>query len=355
MIMDKASKQQLQASQGQQSQAESAIGGAVMTKSTTDVLETAVRLGVKIIAAKKMYEFLYQRNLMPGSHALEQSPSVMKSVKAIPMIGKYIKVEAADQRTRAKYQVFEHTWPDMVLEPGTGCPFKLTTVSPEVSERMELERKKRQQQQLSTKESNSHRQQAVHGSTNLTTQLTPVVTPQDGNHSRIIAGGGRRTAVASWSRITPQTVGQATNTARALVRAQQGLKRKVMFCELCGVDYDKLSDHLKTHTHERFLNDPDNFKELMSVISSLPKLSDLEAEKIPVVHNDAVPVEGVENMPPCHKLHTNQLAGEEEAKTEAGETSAYDVNYLKNRMSAATIASPTDSVPVMHHVDDMEL
>lgn len=345
--MDKASKQQ--------ALAESTTAGAVVTKSTTDVLETAVRLGVKIIAASKMCGFLNAHVFEPAGRKQEQSPSVMKSVKAIPITGMCIKLEAADQSTRPVYKTFE-TWPDLVLEPGTGCPFKLTSVSAEVSERMAQQQRKRQQQQLSAKESNSHRHRAVQGSTNLTTQLTPVVTPQAANHSHIIAGAGRRSAVASWSRITPQTVGgRTTNTGRTLVRTQQGLKRKLMFCELCGVEYENLWDHLKTRTHERFLNEPDNFKELISVISSLPTLTDLEAANTPVTSSGT---EEAENVAPSNKWSTSQVSGEEEAKreaTEMSETSAYDVSNLKNRMSAATIACPADCVPETPHVDDMEL
>lgn len=346
MIMDKASKQQTQ------TQAETMLSAGMLTKSTTDVLETAVRLGVKIIAASKMIEFLDQNVHMPGSQKTDQSPSVMKSVKAIPMVGTFIKVEANDRKSRPIAKVFK-TWPDLVLEPGTGCPFRLTSVSPEISDRMVQEQKKKQQLQLnttSTKESNSHRLQQ---------QLpdTPNLTPQNGQHSRIIAGGGRRTGVASWSRITPQTHGQTTNTGRTLVRAQQGVKRKVLFCELCGVEYENLNDHLKTHTHERYLNDPDNFKELMGVISSLPQMSDLEAANLPVERRDSN--EGDENIPPPNKVSTVQAVEEDEGKTEAteaNETSAYDVNYLKNRMQVATIGSPNpDGETVPLHADDMEL
>ena len=148
IIMDKVSTQQ--ASSGHHPLTAAAgqplSSSANLVNKTTDVLETAVRLGVKIIAASRMLEFLEQNVFLPGTQQRDHSPSVMKSVKAIPILGTFIKLESADQRSRPITKVFR-TWPELVLEPGHGCPFRLSSVSTEVSDRMISEQKRKQQQQ----------------------------------------------------------------------------------------------------------------------------------------------------------------------------------------------------------------
>lgn len=373
LIMDKASTQQLQ--QGNSVSASLAQPSLTSMpgnslKSTTDVLETAVRLGVKIIAADRMMSFLDDNVKLPGRQKRDPSPSAMKSVKAIPMLGPFVKVESMDQRTRPIARAFR-TWPDLVLEPGTGCPFRPTAVSPEIAERMKQEQKRK----LQKVDSN----QTPVPSPIPSPMPSPLpqyrsTTPKDDHlrHSRIIAGGGRRTGVASWSRITPQTVGQAVGTGnrQTVVRGQQAVKRKALFCELCGVEFEHLNDHIRSHTHERFMNDPDNYKELVSVISSLPKLSDLVAANMPVEKKEEDQKEGEGELEAEAEMQQENKENEQgkeqddekedEAATEACETSAYDVTHLRDRMSVATIAvcggGEEDAAwSVLNHAHDVEL
>lgn len=352
LIMDKASAQPTDAS-----------------KSTTDVLETAVRLGVKIIAASKMFNFLKQQVSIPGvEKPADTTASVMKSLKAVPMVGAYIKVEAIDQRTKPIYKVFR-AWPDLVLEPGTGCPFRPSHLSVAISDRMMQDQKAKTQQQKQQGNNNQIKGRTPVPSPipsplpNFRTPSTQYDEQMMRQHGRIIAGPVRRSGIASWSRITPQTVGQTATTGTGNMQTlvgrganhhhNQGIKRKIMFCEVCGVEYENVADHIKSHTHERFMSDPDNFKELMSVITSLPKISDLEAANVPtdeVVKKDEAAV---------MKRDTNKKQDYDAAcddDEEKDETSAYDVTHLRNRMSVATItAGPEDNWSMLNNAFDVEL
>jgi hypothetical protein len=114
----------------------------VLASTTNDVLDIAVKKGIKLIPSRKMLDFLNDNVDMPGI----QNPSLLtmagnisgtkheskvKSVKAIPFTQSYIKVESIDQKHRPSYKVFP-TWPELVLDSGTGCPFRVTNIPLEV-------------------------------------------------------------------------------------------------------------------------------------------------------------------------------------------------------------------------------
>ena len=114
----------------------------ILASTTNDVLDTAVKRGLKLISSKKMIEFLDQTVHFPGvqnpslllvagSLSSSSDESKIKSVRAIPLTAPFIKVESMDQKYRPTQKVFT-TWPELTLDPGVGCPFRLTTISLEV-------------------------------------------------------------------------------------------------------------------------------------------------------------------------------------------------------------------------------
>jgi hypothetical protein len=223
-------------------------------------------------------------------------------------------------------------------------------------------------------------------------------TPKDQQirHQQIIAGHGRRGAVASWSRITPQPTdpsnpyttaatghyvpaharhilrgggGHYHHPHHAAAAAAAGIKRKRMVCEVCEEDYENLAEHVQSEKHQSFLTEPDNFKELLGVINSLPKLSDLINANLPVEKkSDELKEAEKENENQTADKVSNKKNRRSRKKSNKAEsnsnnnrmnnnsdqsmmttddehdeaTSAYDVNHIRERMSVATITAPIE-------------
>ena len=55
-------------------------------------------------------------------------------------------------------------------------------------------------------------------------------------------------------------------------------KRRKMWCEICSVEYSCIREHLKSYKHNSYIEDNENFRELVNTIKSLPSLNDLLTE-----------------------------------------------------------------------------
>lgn len=211
---------------------------------TTDVLDIAVKRGIKIISCRRMLDFLNQNVNMPGvqdsclltiagsiSGGDSKGESKMKSIKAVPITGSFIKMETVEQKYRPSFKVFQ-CWPDLNVDAGgTGCPFRLTNIPLHVQEKMkEHQNKIREMSQIKTKESTQQK------------NTTPIIT-----------------------------------TTQTSIKKVANKKKNPSFCEVCAVEFENMHEHLKTYKHEQYTQDQENYRELTSVIRSLSSLKDLEA------------------------------------------------------------------------------
>ena len=258
---------------------------------TTDVLDLAVRRGIKLMSCSRMMDFLLENVAMPGiqdprlllvagSLSGEKTESKMKSVKAVPFSGPYIKMESVDQKYRPTFKVFR-CWPELVMEPGTGCPFRVTNLTLEVQEKIKEVKAARKAVELmeqQSKQFTESRESGIHtprnyrqdgslihtggttGSYSLRTRgslskITPDATTV-GRRDSLTAVTGTTSGKASSITTTPKFIGRKEELERQVLQQQQQLlpgqnnanktlpakKKTPSFCEICCVEYTNIQE-----------------------------------------------------------------------------------------------------------------
>lgn len=184
-------------------------------KATTDVLELAIRRNppIKLVQAKKMIDFLREQGVLPGhlgnkrgtdGEAETSPPSKMKSIKAIPLSGPFIKLEDRldqNQKYRPCCKVFQ-SWPELLLDSppaGMGCPFRQTNVSPAAAARVE------EVKAASRNRQEQHQQRQNLSNVTTTTSTTTTVTVTNGL-------APAKVVFLPFSRLTPDDTNALTST-----------------------------------------------------------------------------------------------------------------------------------------------
>lgn len=301
---------------------------ATTKSTTTDVLEIASKRNVKIIAAKRMLEFLMTRVNIPGHPAAGSGENLFrgismgesdfapsrdknKSIRAVKFKGPYIKVESCEQNTRPCWKVFQ-SWPDLLLDAtSTGCPFKNTSQTAAAltaarvtaaAEKMNLTSsataaKANLNGNLTTgnisgtlRHSNSLNGQkkghhhTTNGQSATATNVSPLTNYNSPisnlTHQNSLQQASPLTPLGSFSRQPIPLTASATITASSIVPLQAtghrpATSKRRKLCDICLVEFSDLRGHLESYAHKSFTENEENFQVLADVVKLLPSLDDL--------------------------------------------------------------------------------
>ncbi|KAI1288151.1 Protein DBF4 -like protein A [Halotydeus destructor] len=244
---------------------------------TSDVLEVAVKKGIKLLAAKTMLSFLVRTQEQSVEN---EDPSQMKSIRAINLSAPFVKVEATDQRT-APFVKGLARWPEINLEAQSGSPFSAPKQAC-LSSRFTINNQsapKESQPLLPLKTLDNN---VVDAAVVQEKQASDVADRS--NDATMVSGGQQPTKTPTKSRAVKRAKGNIPLMSITPKRSRKSLVKKTAltkakasyWCEVCGVSYDSLSEHVRSEKHDLFAREEENWRELINVLESVPRLADLE-------------------------------------------------------------------------------
>lgn len=238
---------------------------------TCDVLDVAVRRGIKLISANRMVKFLIDNveDTRRGTVTENDSPSKMRSIKVVMLDTPYIKVDVNDHKHRPFYRKLQK-WPDINFDSTSGSPF-IATRPNNLLNRLNI---------TTSNQVNHDANQPTTTTTNLeglVVKRPPDNVQEDrfrktmfkskrrksssgsggtrlvhGNNGQVISMGGghdettNRPALAITT--TPKLKKKKADMIQVLVQQQQAaaaanvVKRKaVQYCEVCAMEYDNIN------------------------------------------------------------------------------------------------------------------
>ncbi|XP_053213329.1 transcription factor mef2A-like [Panonychus citri] len=217
-----------------------------------DVIELANRRGIKILSAQTFIEFclgyINEKDKLPS----RQSSSSTKTITYFK--GNFIKVEEMEEKYKPSAKIFTE-WPQIYVNTDPFvCPFIPPSKVKRTSSIGDINNARNNNNNPTTNETG--------GLANLSSKMPP--TPE----------------------LRGDTPKPSTNQRINDLRINNGPVRKpdtLQYCEICGITFINMNEHIASNTHQSHLKQEDNFKDLFNVMKSLPKWieDDEEIQNVP--------------------------------------------------------------------------